>query len=143
MGFNRFNHAPGDQGFEAFIEMPTDVDNAPVAYTKNADVAHTPGKTRVAFIQNFDGDGASIQFKCGKQNPTICLPLHRLDELCLTWLEVRSIQAKAKISDALSRAERFISGFEGDENQEGIAELLADIQGASRYLATLDRRSQL
>lgn len=38
--------------------------------------------------------------------------------------------AAERMADALNAAERFISGFEGDESQEGIDELLAIIRSA-------------
>lgn len=39
-------------------------------------------------------------------------------------------RASPAFLQTLDRAERFISGFEGDDRQEGVGELLADIRAA-------------
>lgn len=43
-----------------------------------------------------------------------------------------AVAAPAIVVSALERAEQFIEGFEDDEEQEGIAELLADLRAARR-----------
>ena len=50
----------------------------------------------------------------------------------IDWADARLISAAPEMLAALERAEGFISGFEDDDTQEGIAEMLAAIREIGR-----------
>ncbi|HBN8419325.1 TPA: hypothetical protein L3701_002608 [Pseudomonas aeruginosa] len=42
--------------------------------------------------------------------------------------ELRTVQAQHSVPELLVRAEGFVSGFEDDDEQEGVSQLLADLR---------------
>lgn len=64
----------------------------------------------------------------------------------LAWLDVQESAPQGVSADALealNHAEAFIAGFEGDENQEGVDDLLFRIRCAQALPITPDRRDLL
>lgn len=63
--------------------------------------------------------------------PTEALECQSKRKISESWVKQRD-----KLVSACQRAEAFIAGFEDDETQEGIAELLAEIRSAASLKST-------